>query len=91
MKAEIKEADYIINCLPLLKELGVVYTKDIIDSMKKTCVFVNIGRGSTVDEEYLFKALKENKLRGAALDVFFYNFIKNRLSIIFIKFIIHII
>ena len=50
LKTEIKEADFVINCLPLLKELGVVYTKEVIDCMKKTSVFVNIGRGSAVDE-----------------------------------------
>lgn len=50
LKNEIKEADFVINCLPLLKELGVVYTKEVIDCMKKTSVFVNIGRGSAVDE-----------------------------------------
>ena len=40
--------------------------------MKKTAVFMNIGRGTTVKEEDLVKALKEKMIAGAVLDVFKY-------------------
>jgi phosphoglycerate dehydrogenase-like enzyme len=33
-------------------------------------VIINVGRGPTVDEPALIKALSENRIRGAALDVF---------------------
>jgi D-3-phosphoglycerate dehydrogenase len=38
-------------------------------SMKRTALFVNTGRGPTVDEAALVKALQEGWIAGAALDV----------------------
>lgn len=38
--------------------------------MNKNAVVINVGRGLTVDERALIKALSENRIRGAALDVF---------------------
>ncbi len=37
--------------------------------MKKTAVFINIGRGENVDEDALVVALKEGQIAGALLDV----------------------
>lgn len=38
--------------------------------MKETAFLVNISRGGIVDEEALYRVLKEKRIRGAALDVF---------------------
>jgi D-3-phosphoglycerate dehydrogenase len=38
--------------------------------MKSTAVFLNTGRGNTVDEPALIKALKEGEIAFAGLDVF---------------------
>jgi phosphoglycerate dehydrogenase-like enzyme len=38
--------------------------------MKKTAVLVNVGRGPVVDEDALVTALEQERIRGAALDVF---------------------
>ena len=37
--------------------------------MKPSAVFVNVGRGKTVDEGAMVEALREKRIRGAALDV----------------------
>ena len=37
--------------------------------MKKDAIFINIGRGHSVDEDALVKALKEKTIGGAFLDV----------------------
>ena len=38
--------------------------------MKTSAVIINIGRGSVIDEAALVRALREKRIRGAALDVF---------------------
>src|SRR6185503_280902 len=37
--------------------------------MKQTAIFYNIGRGSTVDQDALLSALRENRIGAAYLDV----------------------
>jgi phosphoglycerate dehydrogenase-like enzyme len=44
--------------------------QDCFNKMKKTAVFMNTGRGTTVDEDDLADALYQGKIRGAVLDVF---------------------
>lgn len=38
--------------------------------MKKSAVFMNIGRGPTVNEDELAQALQEGQIAGAVLDVY---------------------
>ncbi|HWO85563.1 MAG TPA: NAD(P)-dependent oxidoreductase, partial [Stellaceae bacterium] len=38
-------------------------------AMKKTALFINTGRGATVDEAALIKALQDKKIAAAGLDV----------------------
>jgi phosphoglycerate dehydrogenase-like enzyme len=38
--------------------------------LKPTAVLINVGRGPVVDEAALIDALRENRIKGAALDVF---------------------
>eukprot|EP00956_Cyclotella_meneghiniana_P001435 scaffold1577_cov72-Cyclotella_meneghiniana.AAC.12 len=40
------------------------------EASKEGQVFINLGRGPVVDENALLESLKNNRLRGAALDVF---------------------
>ncbi|HVI80805.1 MAG TPA: NAD(P)-dependent oxidoreductase, partial [Candidatus Acidoferrum sp.] len=39
-------------------------------AMKENAVVINIGRGPTIDEAAMIKALSHGKIRGVALDVF---------------------
>lgn len=70
IKDIVSDADFIFNCLPTVKGMGKLYTEDIFKAMKKNAVFVNVARGVVVDEQALCKALKEDWIKGAALDVF---------------------
>lgn len=66
----IAESDYIVNVLPGTPETELLFNKAHFKRMKKTALYVNIGRGCTNDEQGLIEALAEGALRGAALDVF---------------------
>lgn len=51
------------------------YTKELINyenicKMKKSAIIINVGRGPIVNTDDLVRALKENKIGGAGLDVF---------------------
>lgn len=68
----VKEADFVVGVLP--KVVGVTDDFFTMDStfgkMKDSAVFMNIGRGTTVNEEDLVQALNSKTIAGAVLDVF---------------------
>jgi phosphoglycerate dehydrogenase-like enzyme len=66
----IAQADYVVSCAPLTPSTRGLLSRERIEAMKPTAVFINVGRGGTVDEEALVDALRERRIRGAALDVF---------------------
>ncbi len=61
--------DILIAALPETKETIGLLNKEYLDMLKPSALFVNVGRGSAVDEEYLIEILQENKIFGAVLDV----------------------
>ena len=63
------EADVVVNTLPLTEETRGVYSRDFFVSMKRHALFVNVGRGASVDTMALVQALQAGQLAGAALDV----------------------
>jgi len=63
------ESDYVIVALPLKKETTRLVGKAEFAVMKSDAIFINVGRGETVDQEALVEALREGRLRGAGLDV----------------------
>ena len=64
------EVDYLINVLPGGPETEKMIGASTFKALGPRGVFVNIGRGSTVDEDALFAALDGGEIHGAALDVF---------------------
>ena len=66
----LNEADYVVATLPGTPETHHLIDAEAIGNMKEEAYFVNIGRGSVVDEAALVEALEEGRLSGAALDVF---------------------
>lgn len=67
-EALLAQSDFISLHIPAQKEY-VIGEKELAQMKASACI-VNAARGGTIDEVALVKALNENKLRGAALDVF---------------------
>ncbi len=65
-----ERADYIAVQVPLNKETYHMIGKEQFDVMKPSAFFVNVCRGSVVNEPELIDALQQGKMRGAGLDVF---------------------
>lgn len=63
------KADFIINTLPLTKETERLFDERLFGHMNQA-VFVNVGRGATVDHGALLSALDSGWLKAAVLDVF---------------------
>lgn len=67
----ISEADFILGSLPKMVSTDNFFNwGNCFNKMKRDAVFMNIGRGTTVDEEDLAHALNSNRIKGAVLDVF---------------------
>ena len=66
----LAESDFVSLHCPLNDETRGMIGYDQICKMKETAFFINIARAELVDEEGLIRALKENKIAGAGLDVF---------------------
>ncbi|MDH3330048.1 MAG: phosphoglycerate dehydrogenase [Desulfobulbaceae bacterium] len=65
-----KRSDFITVHTPLTKETNHLLSTDFFANMKKDAMFVDCARGGVVDENALYKAVKEGQIAGAALDVF---------------------
>jgi len=66
----MSESDYIVCSAPCTVETQGLVDADAFASVKPGAVFINVGRGPVVDEDAMVEALKDGRLKGAALDVF---------------------
>lgn len=72
----LREADFVSVHVPLLREgesttpTFHLFNEKTLRQMKSTAYLVNTSRGPVVDEAALAKALRENWIAGAALDVY---------------------
>ncbi|NGQ96956.1 D-glycerate dehydrogenase [Brevibacillus sp. SYP-B805] len=66
----LRTSDYVLLLTPLTPETRGLIGERELSLMKPTAVFLNVSRGGTVDEEALYRALKEKRIWAAGLDVF---------------------
>lgn len=66
----LRESDIVVLTLPLTGLTKGMFDKPKFDLMKSNTIFVNIARGQLVVESDLIRALEQNKIAGAVLDVF---------------------
>lgn len=64
-----READFVVNCLPLTPETTGIFNKDFFANMKRSAYFISIGRGRSTVTADLTAALTQGTIAGAGLDV----------------------
>jgi glyoxylate/hydroxypyruvate reductase len=69
LESLLPNSNIIVCALPENKETTGIFDAKKISLMNKEALFVNVGRGSVVDEESLIDALRQSKIKGAILDV----------------------
>jgi len=70
LHAVLPEADFVVLTIPLTAETRNMIGEAELRLMKSTAYIVNIGRGGTIDEAALVRALHDGSVAGAGLDVF---------------------
>lgn len=66
----LKSSDFISLHIPAVKETLSIINKKTLAKMKKGAIFINTARGELVDEDALYKSIKNGHLRAAGLDAF---------------------
>ncbi len=70
LKDAVKIVDALSLHIPLNEETKNMINLDLLKTMKKNCIIINAARGGLINEIDLNKALNENLIFGAGLDVF---------------------
>ena len=65
----LQRSDFVSMHAPSTQEVHHLMSEDQFRAMKPSALFINNGRGPTVDEKALIKALEEGWIAGAGLDV----------------------
>jgi phosphoglycerate dehydrogenase-like enzyme len=69
LDAQLPRADFVVDLLPGAPETNGFFSAARLGAMKPGSVFLNIGRGTTVDQDALISALTGGVLAAAYLDV----------------------
>jgi phosphoglycerate dehydrogenase-like enzyme len=65
----LPQADYVLNILPHTPATTGLFGAAEFALMKKSALYINVGRGATTDEAALIAALRSGSIAGALLDV----------------------
>lgn len=66
----LQRSDIVVLSLPHTPETNRLFDAEAFRRMKPEALFINVGRGKTVDEAALIAALQQGWIAGAGLDVF---------------------
>ena len=70
LPALMPRADFVLVCVPLLPTTRGLLGAEALARAKPGAVLIDVSRGGVVDETALLAALRDGRLKGAALDVF---------------------
>jgi|SRR5690625_307557 len=66
----LERSDYVVSLVPFSEETKGIFNEVAFQKMKESAIFINAGRGQTMDEEALYNALVNKEIAAAGLDVF---------------------
>ena len=66
----VAELDYFVSVLPNTAETRHIIDAQVLKALPKNAIFINVGRGSAVDESALADVLETGTIAGSVLDVF---------------------
>jgi phosphoglycerate dehydrogenase-like enzyme len=69
LKALLARGDLVVVCLPLTEETRGAIGEAELRTMKPSAYLVSVGRGQVIDDDALYRALREGWIAGAGLDV----------------------
>ncbi|HVB24202.1 MAG TPA: D-2-hydroxyacid dehydrogenase [Ktedonobacteraceae bacterium] len=65
----LQQSDYVVLAVPLTPETAGLIGEPELRAMRRNAYLVNIARGKVIDEDALIRALREQWIAGAGLDV----------------------
>jgi phosphoglycerate dehydrogenase-like enzyme len=66
----LPQADFVLLCTPVTPSTTGLINKARLDKMKFGAYLINVARGPLIDDAALIEALRQQRIAGAALDVF---------------------
>jgi phosphoglycerate dehydrogenase-like enzyme len=70
LRSMLKECDFVVITVPKTETTKNMFGADEFEAMKPTAFLIDVSRGGIIETKALINALKEQKIAGAALDVF---------------------
>ena len=70
IRSMFKECDFVVITVPLTSETRKLIGAEQLAALKPSAFLIDISRGGIIDQAALVSALKDNRIAGAALDVF---------------------
>jgi len=70
LKTLVQKSDYISIHIPYNKETKNLFNYELLNLMKTSAFLINVARGGIINESDLALILSEEKIAGAAIDVF---------------------
>jgi phosphoglycerate dehydrogenase-like enzyme len=69
LNALAKRADVVVNTVPLTPQTVGIFDAEFFAALPRGAMFINVGRGASVDTSALIDALDSGQVAGAGLDV----------------------
>ena len=72
MPSQLANFNLVISLLPYTTKTEKAFNSEFFASMNSSAIFINVGRGKTLDERALISALRTGQIRKAAIDVTYF-------------------